>query len=110
MHPTDTRVGEFKLDRIRSKLRANELRVLELAEGDPHAVEHAVEHPPELVLSGRLLRYAALVALDRWRGRDLGISEIQEEIETMGFQVAGPHPAKRLADALGHEVCRGRAI
>lgn len=63
--------------------------------------------PPGQLLRGRDLRHAALHILVR-AGRPLTVPEILRALGDRGFVVAGRAPNKVLADALGHEVSRGR--
>jgi hypothetical protein len=58
-------------------------------------------------LWGRTLRHAALAVLLA-AGRPLSPGEVLGRLEAMGFTVAGPRAGKRLANALAHEVARGR--
>jgi chorismate mutase len=69
----------------------------------PPAAEDAVH------LIGRALR-AVCVALLREAGRALTLRELHVVLHRLGYFVAHPHPAKALADALGHEADAGRAI
>ena len=60
-------------------------------------------------LRGHDLRHAALAVLVR-AGQPVAVEEILAAIEALGCRVLGSEPRKVLADALGHEVQRGRAV
>lgn len=62
---------------------------------------------PNELLRGRDLRHAALHLLRR-AGRPLTVPELLAALSRR-FVVAGAAPNKTLADALAHEVARGRA-
>jgi hypothetical protein len=69
----------------------------------PPAAEDAVR------IVGRELR-AICVILLRKAGRALTLRELHVLLHRLGYVVAHPHPAKALADALGHEADAGRAV
>jgi len=70
---------------------------------------NTISRPLEAELWGRDLRYAALAILILYPGPN-SVQEILDVLEATGFTILGVRPAKVLADALGHEVRRGRAI
>jgi hypothetical protein len=61
-------------------------------------------------LRGRDLREAALAVLMAHRGSAISVAEILMAFDDRGCEVIGPTPPKTLADALGHEVKKGRAV
>jgi hypothetical protein len=60
-------------------------------------------------LRGHDLRHAALAMLVR-AGRPVAVAEVLGALEASGWRVLGSEPRKVLADALGHEVERGRVM
>lgn len=70
-----------------------------------------VPPPPRdaVVLRGRALRSAALAILLR-EDRTMALAEIHRAIHLDGCRVGGANPVKRLADALGYEHRKGRAV
>ncbi len=60
-------------------------------------------------LYGRVLRHAILALLLSTR-RPMSIESILRALESGGDYVGGAYPRKVLADALGHEVTRGRVL
>lgn len=68
------------------------------------------DRPLPRVLWGRDLRHAVL-GLAAWDGRRVwSIPELQAALQRRGLAIAGDRPGKVLADALGHEVYRGRIV
>ncbi len=60
-------------------------------------------------LYGRDLRYAVVAMLLGAQG-PLDIDDILQRIDAAGDVVMGDYPRKVVADALGHEVVRGRLV
>ena len=58
---------------------------------------------------GRRLRSVALAVLAR-HGRKMTLVEVHRELHLNGYAIASRQPVKRLADALGYEVVKGRAV
>jgi hypothetical protein len=77
------------------------------------AVTHEEPLPPvaddAVHLIGRALR-AVCITLLREAERPLTLRELHVLLHRLGYLVAHEHPAKALADALGHEADAGRAI
>jgi hypothetical protein len=77
------------------------------------AISHEEALPPAAAdathLIGRALR-AVCVALLRQASGPLTLRELHVLLHRLGYLVAHPHPAKALADALGHEADAGRVI
>lgn len=68
------------------------------------------DRPLPTTLWGRDLRHAIL-GLAAWDDRRVwSVPEMNVALERRGLTIAGAHPAKTLADALGHEVYRGRMV
>lgn len=82
-----------------------------LRRGRRPAPDGGVQLPPVSAsaqhLRGRRLRSACLALLGRV-GR-CPLPELHALLHRLGYAVAGDHPAKAIADALGHETDAGRA-
>jgi len=79
----------------------------------PHGVGPPPIPPPPAdpdPLWGRRLRSAALAVLLHNRGRPMSLPEIHTALHLRGFVVVSHYPVKALADAMGYEARRGRAI
>jgi len=51
----------------------------------------------------------ALAVLAR-NAREMTLVEVHRELHLNGYAIASRQPVKRLADALGYEVMKGRAV
>jgi chorismate mutase len=77
------------------------------------AVTHEEPLPPvaddAVHLIGRELRNICVALLKQAR-RELTLRELHVVLHRLGYLIAHEHPAKALADALGHETDAGRVI
>ena len=76
----------------------------------PHPTPPHSESPPLILLTGRDLRYAVLITLDRRFGLVRTISEILDDLAYRGLAPDAERPGKALADAMRWEVRRGRVL
>jgi hypothetical protein len=68
------------------------------------------QSPAPILLTGRDLRYAVLITLDRRFGLVRTIDEILDDLAYRGLAPDAERPGKALADAMRWEVRRGRVL